>query len=510
VPRRLASKLLGALMQSPGIGGPSWNAAVAAARAELEPEAVDGAVERWFGGPLHDPDAGMPISEITRICQIVRDHARARAHLPTGADGEPDDALARAASIADELARAAASLGSGEAADRRVPWIQLLQIHDAIAGAGTSRADAVAEAGRPALCATPAGVLPGADEVIWWGFIGEAAGDAGTDPWTPRELRGLREAGVDVPEPGERRRAEARGWRRPFECAAHSVVLVRWRLAGASPTTPHPFADELAARLGPGALDGVTLRAEDLLGAADDRAPGAWRPETHQRPPAAPPTPRALWRLPPATLVPSGDLSPSAFEALFGCPLKWTLHYAARLRPGAGDGLPDDGRVIGTFAHRLIQTLLLEARARPTPTPPTSRSPTTSTARSPARRPPSCGRAATWSYAARATPSPRRRAAWSRPWPRRAYAPSARRPRPAARSPASHGRAAPTSCWRAPRGKAVLDPQTGRRRLPKRGARQGRGAAARPLRPGAGDTRGCFAAGRVLHRARPAPAHCRR
>jgi ATP-dependent helicase/nuclease subunit B len=360
VPRRLASKLLGALMQSPGIGGPSWNAAVAAARAELEPEAVDGAVERWFGGPLHDPDAGMPISEITRICQIVRDHARARAHLPTGADGEPDDALARAASIADELARAAASLGSGEAADRRVPWIQLLQIHDAIAGAGTSRADAVAEAGRPALCATPAGVLPGADEVIWWGFIGEAAGDAGTDPWTPRELRGLREAGVDVPEPGERRRAEARGWRRPFECAAHSVVLVRWRLAGASPTTPHPFADELAARLGPGALDGVTLRAEDLLGAADDRAPGAWRPETHQRPPAAPPTPRALWRLPPATLVPSGDLSPSAFEALFGCPLKWTLHYAARLRPGAGDGLPDDGRVIGTFAHRLIQTLLLE------------------------------------------------------------------------------------------------------------------------------------------------------
>lgn len=362
VPARLARHLLSALMESPGVGGPSWRKAIeTAAEGAPDPLAVTETVDRWFGGPAHDPDLGMPVAEVTRLCRIVGDHARRRAHAQVDAAGAADAVLLRAASVADELARATIALG----AERSVPWIQLLQMHDAIAGAGTSRADAVAESGRPATCASPAAVLPGADEVIWWGFIGEAASDVGTDPWTPAETRALRGSGVGVPEPGERRRAEARGWRKPFEAASQNVVLVRWRLAGAATTTAHPFSDELTARLGADALSRVTVRAEALLAARPVSSAPAWQPEVHQRPPATPPAPRPLWRLPAETLRPRPPLSPSAFETLFGCPLKWTLHYAAQLRSGAAAGLPDDGRVVGTFAHRLIQSLLLDPAGPP-------------------------------------------------------------------------------------------------------------------------------------------------
>lgn len=361
VPARLRARLLEALLESPGVGGPRWRDAVArATEGSEDPERTLEDVERWFGGPVHDPDQGMPASEAARLCHLVRDHARRRAHAQGDA---PDETLLRAASVADELARAALALGP----ERPIPWIQLLQMHDAIAGLGTSRPGAVAEAHRPALCSDPAAVLPGAQEVVWWGFVGEAAGDTGTEPWTPKEARALAAAGVRVAGVGERRRAEARGWRRPFQCAASRVVLVRWRLAGATPTTPHPLSDELDARLGPGSLARVTLRAESLL-AASPTAPlpaaaAGWRPATRTCKPASPPAPRPLWRLPPETLRPRPSLSPSAFEALFGCPLQWTLRYGAMLRPGAAAGLPDTRRVIGTFAHRLIQTLLLDPAA---------------------------------------------------------------------------------------------------------------------------------------------------
>lgn len=362
VPPRLARHLLSALLESPGVDGPKWRRAIeAATEGASDPAAVTDAVDRWFGGPAHDPDSGMPVAEVTRLCHVVGDHARRRAHAQVDAAGAADAVLLRAAAVADELARATVALGT----ERSVPWIQLLQMHDAIAGAGTSRSDAVAESERPAVCASPAAVLPGADEVIWWGFIGEAAGDVGTEPWTPAEARALRAASVGVPEPGERRRAEARGWRRPFEGASRNVVLVRWRLAGAGATTAHPFSDELTARLGADALSRVTLRAESLLAGRPAPAAPTWQPELHQRPPVTPPAPRPLWRLPPQTLRPRPPLSPSAIETLFGCPLKWTLHYAAYLRSGAAAGLPDDGRVVGTFAHRLIQSLLLDPAAPP-------------------------------------------------------------------------------------------------------------------------------------------------
>ena len=192
---------------------------------------------------------------------------------------------------------------------------------------------------------------PGTREVIWWGFLG---GDAGPspEPWTAAEREALAARGVSVAAPGARRGAESSGWRRPVLAAAERLVLVRWRLEGAAPTLAHPLADEIAARLDR-ALAPCTVTSEAVLArsarhvvaACSDRAPA---PEV---------APRAVFRVP-QEIIATDRLSPSSLEKLLGCPVAWVLEYAAGLRRRGMARIPSGGRLLGTFAHALLEDLL--------------------------------------------------------------------------------------------------------------------------------------------------------
>jgi hypothetical protein len=57
-------------------------------------------------------------------------------------------------------------------------------------------------------------------------------------------------------------------------------------------------------------------------------------------------------------MVPRSRLSASALEAYLGCPFRWALHYQARLTPGGGVDLPEGSRLLGDFAHRILQDML--------------------------------------------------------------------------------------------------------------------------------------------------------
>jgi CRISPR/Cas system-associated exonuclease Cas4 (RecB family) len=67
---------------------------------------------------------------------------------------------------------------------------------------------------------------------------------------------------------------------------------------------------------------------------------------------------RPAWKVPAATLVPAGTLSATSLDAFLGCPFKWALRYQARLEPGGGMNLPEGNRLLGDFAHRLLQDML--------------------------------------------------------------------------------------------------------------------------------------------------------
>lgn len=354
-------RLLDALVEQPGLGSPAWRRAIEEAvaheaeRARREAPAegdpdraareagaeLRDRIETWFGGAAFDPREGIPAADAVRICESVARWADGRGRV------QDDGLLLGAARVARTLARMLAE----QAAGTRLAPVQLEQLHDLAAGDGLDGGGAVGEAGRPAVALAPGEVQPGAGDVVWWGFLDGDAGPA-PDPWTAAEREALAAQGVAVPPPGARRGAEARAWRQPVLAASKRLVLVRWRLEGTAPTVPHPLADEIAARVD-GALAPCTVTSEAVL-AGKAPALGA---SISDRAPAPEVVPRAILRIPP-DLVSTDRLSPSSLEKLFGCPVAWVLEYAAGLRRRGMARIPSGSRLLGTFAHAILEDLL--------------------------------------------------------------------------------------------------------------------------------------------------------
>jgi ATP-dependent helicase/nuclease subunit B len=369
LPGHARRALLDALDEMPGIGSPAWKEAVVGAVAEAVARALaagasavdadtagrrlaDG-VATWFGGEDFDPVEGIPSAHAAALCEKVAQWAGARAGSAledASPKGAGDAALwSHAAAIARTLQRMLVARPPKE----KISQLALAQLHDLAVGTGTDFAAFEAEAGRPAVCGAPGDVLAAADAVLWFGFV-DGSGMA-PDPWTEAERFALAEAGLAPSAAGEVRAFETWTWRRPLLEARSRAVLVRWRLAGAGPLSPHPLLDEVRTHIARGGLDRCTLGSERLL----DGAPAPLTVRTCAVPPAAAVAPRAVWKVAAAALAPSGTLSATALESLLGCPLKWALEHQAALRTGHGVDLPDGDRLLGDLAHRILQDMVL-------------------------------------------------------------------------------------------------------------------------------------------------------
>lgn len=350
--------LLAALDEMPGLGSPAWRDAVEEA-VGAEERASPGSgpalrrrIEGWFGGDACDPRAGIPAARAAALCGAVAEWAAARAGRAAEAGWEGDARLwAGAAAVARTMQRTLGALPPDEC----VPQIALAQLHDLAVGGGAEAGPFEGEAGRPAVCQGPHQLLRGSRCVLWHGFVEGAWPGPDPDPWTEPERAGLAAAGVRLAPAGEARRLEAWGWRRPLLLAGERAALVRWRLDGIEPAAPHALLDELRARTAPGSLSACAVGAERLL--AGGAAPLAVDAEA--LPPAAPIAPRAVWRVASRALEPRGPMSATSIEQLLGCPFQWALEHQALLRPGRGADLPDGSRLLGGFAHRLLQDMLL-------------------------------------------------------------------------------------------------------------------------------------------------------
>ncbi|HYG70282.1 MAG TPA: hypothetical protein VD838_21575, partial [Anaeromyxobacteraceae bacterium] len=146
IPPDAQRRLLDALVEQPGVGGPMWREAIAEACARaaerarrVEPDRADAAaaeaevalrerVEAWFGGTACDPREGIPASDAIRLCEAVARWAEGRARV----DETPDAALQAAARIARTLARMLAE----QPGDVRLTPVQLEQLHEVAAGDG--------------------------------------------------------------------------------------------------------------------------------------------------------------------------------------------------------------------------------------------------------------------------------------------------------------------------------------------------------------------------------------
>jgi hypothetical protein len=378
LPGRVRRALLGALGAMPGVGSPAWLEAVEevvateTARATAEgkdPAAASAAgaalrdgIAAWFGGALHCPVAGIPAPAAAALCARVATWAGGRvkgaldrAAAEDGAGAPDDSALwSHAAAVALTLERLLVARPPGE----RLPQQVLMQLHELAVGSGSELAAFEPESGRPAVALHPGAVTAPCAEVLWWGFVADADAGPTPDPWTGVEREALRRAGVALPDPGEQRGLEAEGWRRPHLAARPRAALVRWRLAGTDAAGPHPFLDELASRLADGALGACTVASERVLSRGGS-AP--WSGATVELAPTPVMSQRPAWKVPAQTLVPAGALSYTSLDDFLGCPFKWALRYQAQLKPGEGVDLPQGSRLLGDFAHRVLQDMLCGA-----------------------------------------------------------------------------------------------------------------------------------------------------
>ncbi|MCB9694512.1 MAG: PD-(D/E)XK nuclease family protein [Alphaproteobacteria bacterium] len=203
-----------------------------------------------------------------------------------------------------------------------------------------------AEAGHPPWSRDPAAAAP-ASRVIWWGFVGPVVD--GPLAWSATDRRALVACGVHPPSARERRSLERARWLRPLFAASERLVLVRWRTESGGPADEHPLQDELLALMG---RDGITR-------CTADGGPLRTTAVRLQEPPA----PRSTWSIPPPDLGPPRTESPTSIEAKLGCPLRWTLRYAAGLRAGDAHGPLAGAPLAGTLAHLVLQDVLIGPNA---------------------------------------------------------------------------------------------------------------------------------------------------
>ena len=225
-----------------------------------------------------------------------------------------------ASTVATELAQTLAQLP----ADHVLEPLELARLHTLAVGEGVVL-ESVAEAGAPASATAPDAVPLGVGRLTWFGVVAGAAEAARPRAWTATETDALQAAGVELPSPGAVRAHEQDAWVRAVLAPTDQLTVVRWASSGGKHVDPHAFFDLWETCLADGALRQVTTSGSKLRAQGRHAALEAVAA-------AASVVPTADWSVPAGSVSTSRAWSASRDPAEL--PPQWTLHYAAKVRPG--------------------------------------------------------------------------------------------------------------------------------------------------------------------------------
>ena len=335
----LRHALIGALSNRPGIGGELWAAAVKDGLAKIEDAdrkvSADDWVTRLF--PKSPPSLA-PAGELADLCRsIARWLARRGAKL----DGESDLVCQAAAGVATTLARILGQMPEDHCLDA----ITVRQLFDLASGSGAEN-PVSAEAGAPPMLTHPAAVPQGVSHVVWFGLNAGAAEQSTPIYWTEKEREALIHAGAVLPEGSIFREVEQSQWIHPILSATERFTAVRW-IGQSEEVANHPFMDLLKH-----CCDFVslwTLPLGEVLKSNKSVAPVPGRVGI---------APVSHWSVKAGVVPERENWSASSMESLVKCPLAWTLNYAAGLKAGSVEALPDVRTLSGSFGHALFEEVL--------------------------------------------------------------------------------------------------------------------------------------------------------
>lgn len=347
LPTRVRRLLGTAFSEQPGIGGPAWTKARQEIRDADGPD-VDHQVTQWLEETRYDRAAGAPLESVMSRVVGLRDALQGR--LAASAESEDQSgkadllmAVAQCSAVLDGLSELKTSH-----ADKVKPRLLEQLIAQATADAGNSLAIAqvgcVASASSVAACA-----VERADEVVWW-MPGKPV-LPNPLPWLQAELDALASAGVRLADPAAEMAAMMSLWIRPVLAARKRLVLV----LPPEGEELHPawqLLRVLAPQLEVGVLElnaagKVAVKAKELV-----PAKGVWKfDET------------AAWRATFPAPTRREAQSYSSLDTAFNNPALGVLKDAAALRGAKTVSPGDEGRLLGTLAHRLVQILLQDPAA---------------------------------------------------------------------------------------------------------------------------------------------------
>jgi RecB family exonuclease len=168
-------------------------------------------------------------------------------------------------------------------------------------------------------------------------------------------LQQLRDIGVELPPTSALLDAQARGWRSPILAARSRLTLML------------PSADE---EVHPAWLTLLSLMEQPTIMDIERVLGGATTSDVTAVPHRPLPRRRRWWQLP-AGVIHGWDRSASfsSLEQFFNNPCQWAMNYPARLKSSAVLDLPDQFRLLGNLAHRMVEQLYRHADALSWSTP---------------------------------------------------------------------------------------------------------------------------------------------
>lgn len=365
VPGLIRYKLANALANSPGIGGPQWTKAIEDGiqaheelwqAEELEEQEIkkqrknlEARLDLWVRHDYYDPNEGMPLEKLVEICQKVGQWATTRYHLTN------DFMYVHATKVADEVIKGIKTLGVG-----KVTHLQVARILDSVLGEGAKLTDYYQEAAKWKVVNHPGQIWGQADTILWWGFNKNMSGPS-IRTWTSKEREWLGEQGINLVGEDVHRRREAAFWQRAARLANKRLLLFAPAKVKGEEISVHPLWDEIryAVAKEHSTVRKITIDGADLRKKSDHGLFGKEfsRVALNTR---KIPEPIRKWTVPENVVLPRKEESATSLEGLIGCPLKWTLRYAAHVRPGNILSLPNESRMLGNLGHAILEQLITE------------------------------------------------------------------------------------------------------------------------------------------------------
>lgn len=327
--------------ERPGIGGPKWKDAlknIATQAGDRAPQ-VEQAIADWVDRPRFTPETGAPVKAVLECAERLAAFFR---RCP--ADADP----ARRLAYASGQGQCAAFIdGIGRLIVQGVSTLnsrQLEQLASQATARGSDNPLRMAEVGAIPCVTHPGAVTDSFAAVIWGPLMAPALPEQ--YPWSITEMNALREAGVDLPDPGALLAREAAEWTRPILAARKRLVL----LLPPAGQEFHPVwqvIDSLIKNLPVQSLEAVLSEGGDAV------QPIVHQPLNRQK---------RWWQLPEGTEVPKvAKYSFSQVERQLFNPYHWLLTYPAKLKSGSLLSLADDFRLKGLLAHTLVERLYDES-----------------------------------------------------------------------------------------------------------------------------------------------------